>query len=776
MKPIILYGPNTTNFNNNGLGVLDEAISAKVVEERNGTYELEITYPITGKRFSDITYSCIIRCLTIPNGDYQTFRIYAISKPINGIITINAEHISYQLAYIVADAFTATSAAEAMVKIKQKAMTDCPFTFWTDKQTVANYNQEVPENIKARLGGVSGSILDVYGGEYEFDNYTVKLHGQRGADRGVTLSYGKNITDIEQDENISNVYTSIVAYWKNEDEVVKTGVIDCQYASHYPFKRTQAVDFSSDFQEKPTVQQLTARANSYMTANDFGIPKVSIKVSFAALWQSEEYKNLAVFERVYLCDTVTIHFEKLGINAQAKVVKTTYNVMLDRYDSIELGEARTNLAGRLASDIGNVDRKLDETKSDLQKAMERAAELITGNKGGHVIFVRDANGKPQEICVMDTEDITTAQKVWRWNLSGLGYSKTGYTPQAMPLALTMDGAIVANFITVGELNAQVIKAGILADKKGYNSWNMATGEFKLSYNTKVKTSGGTEYEVANANDVATAKSEAIDGAATATARAIQDYDGALNQLKVFNKLTNNGQAQGIVLTDGKLYVNATWINTGMLSGGGDGQGNYKFALNMATGHVSMKDGEFIGSISASNITGSTISGTDIIGNAIKTANSGERIEMNTTSSIMGYNASGMHNLLNMMQSGTTQMTLDSDTQINIRTPNLYVTDQSAGTESATVYQTKTDTDKEYTEEPDTAHNYDNGRECYRLIDVRKLMPSDDPNIKEIDLLDVGRDQGNIHVTLPVILKIRFKKERRRLGMVLSGATADSFVV
>ena len=789
MKPIILYAPNTTNFNNNGLGVLNEAISAIVTEERNGIYELVITYPITGKRFDDIAYSCIIRCLTIPNGLYQTFRIYAISKPINGIITINAEHVSYQLSYIIADAFTATSCAEAMVKIKQKAMSDCPFEFWTDKSVTANYTQDVPENIRARLAGVSGSILDVYGGEYEFDNYTVKLWGQRGADRGVTLRYGKNITDIEQEENISNVYTSIVGYWKSEEGVVKTGVIDCQYASAYPFKRTVSVDFSSEFQEQPTVPQLEAKATSYMTSNNFGVPKVSIKTSFAALHQFEEYKNLAIFERVYLCDTVTVFFEKLGINAQAKVVKTTYNVLLDRYDSIELGEARTNLAGRLASDIGNVDRKLEETKSDLQKAMERSAQLITGNKGGHVILVRDANGKPQEICIMDTEDINTATKVWRWNLSGLGYSNTGYTPSVMPLAMTMEGAINAQFITTGILNAQIIKAGIIADKvndghggyTSYNYWNLETGEFLLSSNTKVGT-------LSSNKTLTTAMSDAASDAVT-------NYDtNTLNQQKVFNKLTNNGVAQGIILSSGNLYINATYIKSGALEVGGNnmvGSVTIKNAsgntlgiwngsgIKMYDGTGTVNDQHSTGSWTASglDVKNGKITGGSITGSSIKTADSGERIEMDTTSTIYGKNNSGAYNLINLMQTGTTQMTIDAATQLNIRAESLYVVKGHNGTATMTVSETKTDTDEEYTTEPSYPDHPDEGRECYRLIDVRKLMPSDRPNdIKEIDILDVGTGQGNVHCTLPVLLNIRYKKERRIHGMVLSGATAQSFVV
>ena len=491
MIPIILYAPNTTDFSNNGLGVLNEATSAIVTEERNGIFELTVKYPITGKRYSDIQYSSVLRCASVPQGDYQTFRVYAISKPMNGLITISAEHVSYQLSYIVANAFTATTAAEAMVKIKTNAMTTCPFDFWTDKTTTGTYNQEVPENIRSRLGGVSGSILDVYGGEYEFDNYTVKLHENRGQNRGVTLRYGKNITNIEQEENIESVYTSIVGYWKSEDDMIKTDVINSSYVSSYPFNRTKVVDFSSEYQEAPTVAQLTSRATSYMTSNSFGVPKISIKVSFVALWQTEEYKNVAPLERVYLCDTVNVYFEKLGITAQAKVVKTVYNVLLDRYDSIELGEARTNLSGRLANNVSETAQKLKETKSELEKSIDRATEIITGNRGGYIVTRMDANGKPTELLIMDTDDVETAQKVWRFNLSGWGYSSTGINGPYR-LAATQDGHIVADFVDTGTLTANVIKAGILTDSAGKFSLNMTTGALDMKDGTFRGTITGSE--------------------------------------------------------------------------------------------------------------------------------------------------------------------------------------------------------------------------------------------------------------------------------------------
>lgn len=746
MKTVVLYSPNTTTFNNNGLGVLSEIISPIVTEERNGIFELTFKYPITGKRYADITYSSVLRCATTPQGDLQTFRIYAISKPMNGIVTYHAEHVSYELSYIAADAFTATSAAEAMVKIKANAMTTCPFDFWTDKNTIANYKQEAPENIRSRLGGVQGSILDVYGGEYEFDNYTVKLHQNRGQNRGVTLRYGKNITDINQEENLSNVYTCIVGYWKNEDTLVKTAVIDSQYANAYPYKRTKVVDFSSEYQDPPTVQQLTAKATSYMSSNDFGIPHVSIKVSFAALWQTEEYKTIAPLERVYLCDTVTIYFEKLGISATAKVVKTIYNVLLDRYDAIELGEARTNLAGRLASNIGTMQEIANDTKSELEKSIERATALITGNKGGYVVTRMDANGKPTELLIMDTDNVDTARKVWRWNLSGWGYSSTG-VDGTYRLAATQDGHIVADFVDTGTLTANIIKAGILTDVNNTNYWNLQTGEFKLTGAAKVDDS--TIASKANAQSYAnSAADSALSTANSNISTAITNYDTALNQLKVFNKLTNDGVTQGIYLHDNKVYINAEYVATGILM---DAQG--KFALNMTTGALTMHDGSFDGTIT---------------GSVIQSAAQGARLVVDQTTSIKGKNGDTLHNLINMEQvvSGSHQMTIDADTQLNIRTPKVYVTNQSYGEGTGTVYETVTS----------TPGSMSDVAPYYIVQNIDKRIPSQDATVHEVFAGSQNADEGEVYCILPV--KISYDKVPLQYihGMLIGKGSTQSVVI
>lgn len=463
MNPI-LFSKDATTFTKNGLGVLSDAISCKVTEERNGLYELQMQYPQTGIHFSEIEIQSIICAVPHDGGNLQPFRVYKITKPMNGKVDIYAQHISYQLSSIPVMPFGASSVVDCLAKFVEYAAEDCPYTFWTDKSTVAIYTQNTPASIRERLGGVQGSVLDVYGGEYEWDNYTVKLWNKRGADRGVTLRYGKNIKDIKQEENISSTYTGICPYWNGgEGNVLVTlpeKVVESEYASSFPYNLTKVVDMTQYFADQPTVAQLRARAEQYVEANAVGVPAVSIDVDFVALWQTEEYKDLAVLQRVYLCDTVTVIFEKLGINVKAKVVKTVYDVLKERYSLISIGSISRSLADTI-SDIQTEMTEQDAALSTrLSRAIQSATDQITGQNGGYIVTRYDANDNPYEMLIMDTPDISTAQKVWRWNNAGLGFSATGYNGP-YTTAITQDGKIVANFITAGTMSANRISGGTL---------------------------------------------------------------------------------------------------------------------------------------------------------------------------------------------------------------------------------------------------------------------------------------------------------------------------
>ena len=447
----VLYSPTETLFTTNGLGGLADCISCEVTEERNGAYTMEIVYPIDGLHFSDIAHSSIIKVIPSDGATEQLFRVYKISKPLNGKVTIEAEHISYQLSFIPVSPFTASNCAGALSGLVTHSMETNPFTVWTDKETSATYKQTLPNSFRSRLGGVQGSILDVYGGEYEFDNYTVKLHASRGSDNGVTLRYGKNITDIKQEENIENTITGICPYWTDSDGNTVTG--DIQYAEgadNFPYKRTVVMDFSGDYENQPTKAELEAHARSYISSNRVGVPRISIEVSFIALWQTEEYKNIANLERVKLCDTVTVEFEKLGISAKAKVVETVYDVLKERYTSIEIGESRTDLAKTLSAMQSVVNQA--PTEGFMRQAINHANSLLSGGLGGHVVINRNANGEPNEILIMDTDDKDTAVNVIRMNVNGIGFSTTGYDGD-YTTAWTIDGHFNADFIKAGTINA-----------------------------------------------------------------------------------------------------------------------------------------------------------------------------------------------------------------------------------------------------------------------------------------------------------------------------------
>ena len=478
------YYAADSEIKGNGVGALRDALYCTVTEERNGSYELEMGYPVSGQHYSELTLRGLICAKPNPYSEEQYFRVYKISRPINGQVIISAQHISYDLCGIPVAPYTAGTAAQALDRLKSQATVECPFEFWTDLSTTADFAAPVPSSLRSLLGGIDGSILDVYGGEYEWDNYTVKLHSERGTDRGVSIRYGKNLTDLTQEENCTNVYTGVYPYWADSAGAVtqiSTGPVVDVPENQYSFTRVLLLDLSQDYTERPTDEQLKQSALSYIKANKIGVPKVSLKLSYAQLEQTVEYKGKALLERVGLCDTVHVTFERLGVDATAKVIKTTYNVLLDRYDSVELGTPRSNLASTIVGIEKSTKTEVDKTKSALQQAVDQATKLITGNLGGYVVLHSSAgNDTPDELLVMDQPDINTATKVWRWNLSGWGYSSTGYVGPYR-LAATMDGAINADFLTTGTLNAEIIKAGILKSQTGDAFYlDLVSGELRIN--------------------------------------------------------------------------------------------------------------------------------------------------------------------------------------------------------------------------------------------------------------------------------------------------------
>ncbi len=561
----ILYPASETAFTNHGYGALSDTISCTVTEERNGPYELQMTYPITGLHYADFALQRIV--LAKPNftDDPQPFRIYKITKPLNGIVTIYGQHLSYDLAGKLIQAGAGGSALESVLVLQAAAP---GWTITTDKSVVANWEVTEPSSVRSWLGGKQGSILDVYGpGEWYYDGFTCSFLSARGTDRGASVRYAKNLTELSQEIDCSNLAKYVLGYYKDVDGNVVAGTL--QDTGCILTDKQIAIDFSADFEEVPTPEALDAKALDYIATNNLTAPTDNIRLDFAQLG--------TLTDRVDLCDTVTVYYETLGVSTTAKCIKTTWDVLLGRYAEIEVGDAKTGIDNTLIAVEKAVNEAPKKTVSFVQSAINHATELITGGVGGYLKFHYLPDGTPSEMLIMDSSSESTAVNIIRFNQNGIGFSTDGGTTYSS--AWTIDGCFNADFITSGVLNANLLTAGIIQDAAGRTLWNLETGEFS-SYMT-------TELE--NYAD------EAADTAADALANALSVYirynNGVLELGDISSGYTARLTATELGFYDGETEVayinnNKLFINNGQIVK--DLRiGNYQWITD-STGRMSLK--------------------------------------------------------------------------------------------------------------------------------------------------------------------------------------------
>lgn len=485
----ILYKADATNFASYGIGALPDTISCEVTEERNGAYECVVKYPVTGMNYSEIKRERIIKAKPSDTGSPQAFRIYRVTTPINGIVKIYAQHISYDLAAIATPQWESTPITPqlAIEEVFDNALTPHWFTFQTDYTEAKAFAVSKPKSLRAVLGGEEGSVLSLWGGEFEWDNFKVIHHQGRGHNNGVVIEYGKNLTKFEHDSDISDVYTDLLPYAVTEDEEGNETVITLAEQilqigkTTLSQRKTLIKDFTDSFDIDAVITEdlLREKAQKYLENNPLGMETPTLTISFEALWKQPEYA--AVLERVALCDTVTVRHSELGISEHVKVIKTVYDTLAEKYVSITLGSAKASLLSTIsdtAQSVDNIVQKVDRFPSLMQSAINSATKLITGQKGGYVVLHGDETGQPYELLVLDSPNIADAVNVWRWNVGGLGFSSNGYNGP-YETAITADGQIVADFITSGSLVANIIKAGVLSSVDGSSYWNLETGEVVL---------------------------------------------------------------------------------------------------------------------------------------------------------------------------------------------------------------------------------------------------------------------------------------------------------
>lgn len=361
----ILFEKTETVFTSNGIGRLSDAISCIVSEERNGKYELKMVYPVNGTHYGDLAHSRIIYAQPAEGMNNQAFRIYKITKPNNGKITVLAQHISYQLGCIPVSPFSASTASGALSGLVTNAAVTCPFTMWTDISKTADFIMATPESMRSAIGGMAGNILELYGGELEWDMYTVKLHAARGENRGKKISYGKNITQITQEENIDKVITGIYPFYNGDDYVELTEkIVTVQTTESYPYQRIEKLDMTRYFTGTPTESQLRTKAHEYIDRNVLGVPRLTIKAAFV----DEETHT-----PVYLCDTVTVYYAPLRVAVQAKVTKLDYNTLLERYETITVGAVQDSILNAVI----DAQKESRDTQAEVRAVEKATSQSIT---------------------------------------------------------------------------------------------------------------------------------------------------------------------------------------------------------------------------------------------------------------------------------------------------------------------------------------------------------------------------------------------------------------
>lgn len=477
MTPILLSDPDTR------VAFLKDAIKCEVTEARNGIYELVLEYPVSGKYFKDIAVEKYIKAKPNIKGKFQLFRIYSVSKPILGTVTVNGEHISYKLSHypIKTLAPSKTTALAAIDRVLSAANENIngPHKFSADFcniTTVAQFGAELC-SARAALGGIRGSVLDCFGGEYEFDCFKVKLHKSRGVNKGVSIRYGKNMTDMKLTLSVENSYTGIFPYFTDNDKTttLTEGTIHVDNHSGID-ERILTMDFTSYFDDGEEKNETTLRAHvlEYLENNDINAVDGSMTVSMIDLSKSAHSGYVTVFETVSLCDTVKVINTLMDVSVTMKVVKTVYDAIGEKYVSLELGTPSSNFADVIKQTQRTADEALKRAsqvpdtsalEQKFQDELDDMTKKITGASGGHVVLNPSKN--PQELLLLcDSDKLETARKLYRWNSAGLSYSPNGYNGPYTAAFLGDDGKLIINNVTARSISANLIKSDTIMSDSG----------------------------------------------------------------------------------------------------------------------------------------------------------------------------------------------------------------------------------------------------------------------------------------------------------------------
>jgi phage minor structural protein len=488
MKPILMNPADTlsqmVSSQSNGLGRLN-AISCIVTEERNGMYEAELSVFIDDEHFGLLSVGSVLKIMT--NEGMQLFRVYQITKPMNGICTVFAHHITYDLNKAPVLPFTATGASNSLNGLVSHLVTTYPFSVFTDITSSSKFTLQEPQYFRECLGGYQGSILDVFGGEYKWDNLTVRLLAHRGSDSGVQIRYGKNMIDVEQETNIENMYTAVLGY-ATVDDVTTTGTLQTIVPGSAP--KTLIVDFSDEIEEGVTVTStvIDNLARQYIQSHNLNKPNVNISVSFVTLAQTDQYKEIAPLEHVKLCDTVHVFFEKLGIEASAKVIKTEYDSLNERLTSVEVGDSKSTMMDVIDDTVSSAENEQKKVTNAIDGAIQNLTNMILNSLGLFVTKVQKSGGGYQYY--MHNRPVL-ADSQYQWTINAGGFAVSQNYGATWSAGIDAQGNAVFNSIAANVVNAMDINGTTITGGQISGATISAGGNNNVNGSIQVKNSSGS---------------------------------------------------------------------------------------------------------------------------------------------------------------------------------------------------------------------------------------------------------------------------------------------
>ena len=390
----ILYKANETNFEHLGVSVLSDASKCYVSREKNGIYILEFDYPVNGKDVDKIKEGMLIKSDAGYRTKNQRFIVSKITKTQNEF-KIYCQHISQVKTTMnaIRPDITVTGSAMMALSTWRDNLLDSRDEFFVNSDiTTVNstiWKVENIENARDALGGKAGSILDVWGGEYEFDNLNITLHQSMGIDNPTIIAYGKNLLDLEQEQSILETYTSVFPFKKYTDDNNREQLItlpeillDSTHLNKFTHRRILKVDFSSDENIK-TVEQLRSKAESYIKSNNVGVPKTNLKINYQDLSKVEGIFDNPALEQIDLCDRLKVYYNELGIlNENAKVVKVVWDVILEENHEIEVGDGRSSFTDSTSA-------KLESLQAQNDSVVARINTLIAEQEAAYDRFFKE---------------------------------------------------------------------------------------------------------------------------------------------------------------------------------------------------------------------------------------------------------------------------------------------------------------------------------------------------------------------------------------------------